>query len=207
MNYSGVSLTAALERYNRLFDNQHYHQIAALLTADLHTERDAPQVTDALNWLIDACLGLCGSSAHENAPRLLAVFCGQNDITFSTVDAIYRYLLIFQQSHDTRADDFESTAKALLRAYAAQDALSPAASHANGIHSWQGRMTYELFTAADYLTQAAIQLLQHGSAAYIREKLQHGLRRITGALYEGVRHSRDADAFDFHGTHFPKLGE
>jgi hypothetical protein len=43
----------------------------------------------------------------------------------------------------------------------------------------------------------------HGSLAYIREKLQSGLRRLTGALYEGVRHSGHPGLFDFSSTYFP----
>lgn len=64
-------------------------------------------------------------------------------------------------------------------------------------------MAYELLVAADYLTQAAVQFLLQGSASYIREELQYGLRRITGALYEGVRHSDTPAMFNFKGTYFP----
>jgi hypothetical protein len=200
---TGLALQTALERYNRLFDNAQYNTIAALFATDLRADRDSSRVSDVLNLLIDACLGLCGSSTHADAPRLLAVFCGQNDMTIATIDAIHHYLLTFVQPHDTRADDFECAAKALLKSYAAKDNLSASASCANGIHSWQGRMAYELLVAADYLTQAAVQLLLHGSASYIREKLQYGLRRLTGALYEGVRHSSTPAMFNFKGTYFP----
>jgi hypothetical protein len=55
----------------------------------------------------------------------------------------------------------------------------------------------DLLAASDYLVQAAAQLLQHGDAGYTREKLQSGLRRITGALHEGVRHSERPEMFDF----------
>lgn len=203
MTDTGLDLHTALERYNRLFDSAQYNAIAALVAADLRAERDSPRVSDTLNLLIDTCMGMCGSPTHADAPRLLAVFCGQNDVSIATIDAIHRYLLTFEQPPDTRADDFECTAKALLKGYAAKDGLSAAASCANGIHSWQGRMAYELLVAADYLTQAAVQLLQHGSTSYIREKLQYGLRRLTGALYEGVRHSDTPVMFNFKGTYFP----
>lgn len=203
MTDSGLDLHSALERYNLLFDGVQYNAIAALVAADLRAERDSLRVSDVLNLVIDACLGLCGSPTHADAPRLLAVFCGQNDVSIATIDTVHRYLLTFEQPPDTYADDFECTAKALLKGYAARDGLSAAADCANGIHSWHGRMAYELLIAADYLAQAAVQLLQHGSASYIREKIQYGLRRITGALYECVRHSDTPATFNFKGTYFP----
>jgi hypothetical protein len=203
MTDAGPALQTALERYNRLFDNAQYNTIANLMTADLGADRDSSSVSDVLNLLIDACLGLCGSPTHADAPRLLAVFCGQNDVSIPTIDALHHYLLTFVQSPDTRADDFECASKALLKAYGAKDSLNAAGSCANGIHSWQGRIAYELLVAADYLTQAAVQLLIHGSESYIREKLQYGLRRLTGALYEGVRHSDTPAMFNFKGTYFP----
>jgi hypothetical protein len=64
-------------------------------------------------------------------------------------------------------------------------------------------MAYDLLAASDYLVQAAVQLLIHGNLSYIREKLQHGTRRITGALHEGIRHSKRPNLFDFSNTHFP----
>jgi hypothetical protein len=138
---------------------------------------------------------------YELAWLKLATFCGQNAITIPTIDAIYTYLLLFQQVKDTRADDFEGTAKALLKAYETTDTLRAAVSCANGVHGWRGRMAYELLAAADYLTQAAIQLLMHGNLSYIREKLQSGLSRITGALHEGARHSERPELFDLHTIH------
>jgi len=50
---------------------------------------------------------------------------------------------------------------------------------------------------------AAVQLLMHGNEAYIREKLYHGLQRLTGALHEAVRYSPRLDRFDFSETVFP----
>lgn len=140
MTDTGLSLQTALERYNRLFDNGQYSAIAVLFAADLRADRDSPRVSDALNLLIDACLGLCGSPTHADAPRLLAVFCGQNEVSIATVDAIHRYLLTFEQPSDTRAEDFECAAKALLKGYAAKDSLDASASCANGIHSWQASL-------------------------------------------------------------------
>jgi len=100
-------------------------------------------------------------------------------------------------------EDFQATAKALLRGYASFDSLHSAATAANGIHSWQGRVAYDLLVASDYLTQTAIQLLSDGNLFYIREKLQQGIRRITGALHEGLRYSKHPNLFDFSNTHFP----
>lgn len=197
----------ALNRYNRLFNNGQYTAIAAMLAADLRTSRDSERTADAVNLVTDAALMLCAHPHYELAWLKLATFCGQNAITIPTIDAIYTYLLIFQQVKDTRADDFEGTTKALLKSYESLDNLRAAVSCANGVHGWRGRMAYELLAAADYLIQAGVQLLMHGNLAYIREKLQSGLRRLTGALYEGVRHSESPDAFDFQSTHFPRIGD
>jgi hypothetical protein len=133
----------------------------------------------------------------------LASFCGQNGVSIATIDAIYRYLLIYQQSGDNRAEEFELTAKALSKCYSTSDSLKAAVSCANGIHSWRGRMAYDLLAAPDYLVQAADQLLMPGNLSYIREKLQSGLQRITGSLYEGIRHSERPALFDFSTTYFP----
>ena len=104
---------------------------------------------------------------------------------------------------DVRIDDFEATAKGMLRAYSGLDDLKTATAHANGVHSWQGRMAYELLAAVDYLTQTAIQMLAHGDESYAREKLHKGLNRITGALYEGIRHSDQPTLYNFKSTYFP----
>ena len=64
-------------------------------------------------------------------------------------------------------------------------------------------MAYQLLAASDYLVQAAVQLLIDGNEAYIREKLQSGLQRISGALLEGTRHSEHPEMFDFSTTRFP----
>src|SRR5690348_9040340 len=94
----GLGLQTALERYNHLFDNTRYNALAATLAAELRADRDTQRVSDALNLLTDAALGLCGSPLHGDAPRLLAVFCGQNGVSIPTIDALYRYLLTFTQT-------------------------------------------------------------------------------------------------------------
>jgi len=195
--------TTALSRYNRLFDNQQYSAIADRIAVDLRAPRDSVRVSDVMNEVTDVALSLNGHSHYAGAWLKLATFCGQNAVSIPTIDAIYTYLLIYQQPGDNRAEEFELTAKALLKAYETQDTLKAAVSCANGIHGWRGRMAYDLLAASDYLVQAAVQLLMHGNLSYICEKLQSGLRRITGALYEGVRHSERPELFNFSTTYFP----
>jgi hypothetical protein len=203
MNTTETITQQALNRYNRLFDNGQYTVIAVLFAIDLRSDRESNRVADAMNLVTDTALALCQHPHYEQAWLKLATFCGQNAVTIPTIDAIYTYLLIFQQAKDTRADDFEGTAKALLKAYETTDTLRAAVSCANGVHGWRGRMAYELLTAADYLVQAAVHLLMHGNLTYIREKLQSGLRRLTGALYEGIRESDMPAMFNFKATYFP----
>jgi len=203
MNTTETITQQALNRYNRLFDNGQYSAIAATLATDLRANRDSERTADGMNLVTDTALSLCQHPHYEQAWLKLATFCGQNAITIPTIDAIYTYLLIFQQMKDTRADDFEGTAKALLKTYESLDTLRAAVSCANGVHGWRRRMAYELLAAADYLMQSAIQLLMHGNLSYIREKLQSGLRRLTGALYEGIRESDTPAMFNFKATYFP----
>jgi hypothetical protein len=203
MNTTEIITQQALNRYNRLFDNGQYSAIAVMFAADLRNDRESSRIADAMNLVTDTALALCQHPHYELAWLKLATFCGQNAVTIPTIDAIYTYLLIFQQMKDTRADDFEGTAKALLKAYETTYTLRAAVSCANGVHGWRGRMAYELLAAADYLTQAAVQLLIHGNLSYIREKLQSGLRRLTGALYEGIRESDMPAMFNFKATYFP----
>jgi hypothetical protein len=203
MNTTDTITQQALNRYNRLFDNGQYTGIAERLAADLRADRNSVRVADAMNLVTDTALSLCQHPHYELAWLKLATFCGQNGISIPTIDAIYTHLLIFQQVRDTRADDFEATAKALLKTYESVDTLRAAVSCASGVHGWRGRMAYELLASADYLTQAATQLLLHGNLSYIREKLQSGLRRLTGALYEGIRESDTPAMFNFKETYFP----
>lgn len=203
MNTTETITQQALNRYNRLFDNGQYTAIAVMFAADLRSDRESTRVADAMNLVTDTALALCQHPHYELAWLKLATFCGQNAVTIPTIDAIYTYLLIFQQVKDTRADDFEGTAKALLKSYESVDTLRAAVSCANGVHGWRGRMAYELLAASDFLVQAAVQLLMHGNLSYIREKIQSGLQRITGALHEGTRHSERPDLFDFSTTRFP----
>ncbi len=193
----------ALKRYNSLFDNQQYSAIADCIAVDLRAPRDSVRVSDVMNEATNVALSLNGHSHYADAWLKLATLCGQNAVSIPTIDAIYTYLLIYQQPGDNRAEEFDLTAKAMLKSYEGMDALKAAVSCANGIHGWRGRMAYDLLVASDYLVQAAVQLLIHGNLSYLCEKLQSGLRRISGALYEGVRHSERPELFNLSTTYFP----
>ena len=195
--------TQALARYNSLFNNQQYQAIAAQLAIDLRTERDSMRISDMMNEVTNVALSLVGHSHYDDAWIKLATICGQTGISIVAIDMIYNYLLIYQQPADMRVDDFQMTAKCLLKAYEAMDALRASVSCANGVHGWRGRMAYDLLSASDYLVQTAVQLLIHGNLSYIREKLQMGLKRIVGALHEGLRHSERPELFDCHDIEFP----
>jgi hypothetical protein len=193
---------AAMQRHHELFDSTRYNTIGEFLASNLNADRDDQRVVDAMIAVQNAAFELCGKTDFDGEWHKLAVLCGQSFLSFHTVDAIRDFLRRFA-TDDTRIDDFEATAKGMLRAYSGLDDLKTATAHANGVHSWQGRMAYELFAAVDYLTQTAIQLLAHGDEAYTREKLHKGLNRITGALYEGIRHSEQPDLYNFKSTYFP----
>ena len=134
MNTIEAITQTALNRYNRLFDNQQYTAIAERFVTDLRSNRDSVRVADAMNLVTDTALSLCQHPHYELAWLKLASFCGQNAVPIATIDVTYTYLLIFQQAKDTRADDFEGTAKALLKAYETTETLRAAVSCANGIH-------------------------------------------------------------------------
>jgi hypothetical protein len=180
---------AALRRYHDTFDPARYDALADQLASTLYTERDDTRVSDGMVALQDACLDLCGHPDCAGACQRLAVFCGLHALSVNMVDALRDELRRFAPD-DVRIDDFDGTARALLHAYSGLHDLRTAAACANGVHSWQGRMAYALLHAVEYLTLAALVLLQHGDEAYIREKLQNGLQRITGL-------------FIFRGTYFP----
>ncbi|MEQ8673790.1 MAG: hypothetical protein RLP44_29840 [Aggregatilineales bacterium] len=93
----------ALARYNKLFDNQKYQEIADRLAVDLRVDRDSVRVADAMNCLTDTALFLSGHSHYADAWVKLAAFCGKNAVSLPTLDLIYGYLLIFQQASNTDA--------------------------------------------------------------------------------------------------------
>jgi hypothetical protein len=193
---------AAMQRYHDRFDAAQYNAIGEFLASNLNADRDESRVVDILIALQNTAFGLCDHPDYATAWHPLAVQCGQNFLSFHTVDAMRDFLRRFAPD-DVRIDDFEATAKGMLRAYSGLDDLQTATAHANGVHSWQGRMAYELLAAVEYLTHAAILLLTHDDDGYIREKLHKGLNRITGALYEGVRHSDQPALYNFKSTYFP----
>lgn len=192
----------AMQRYHDHFDAAQYNAIGEFLASNLNADRDESRVVDILVGLQNTAFGLCDHPDFATAWHPLAVQCGQNFLSFHTVDAMRDFLRRFALD-DVRIDDFEATAKGMLRAYSGLDDLKTATAHANGVHSWQGRMAYELLAAVDYLTQTAIQMLARGDESYAREKLHNGLNRITGALYEGVRHSDQPALYNFKSTYFP----
>lgn len=193
----------ALKRYNSLFDNDQYSAIAHHLAHDLNLSRDSFQVSDMMNEITNTALTLCNHSQYADSWLKLATVCGQNTVSTATIEAIHRYLLIYQQVGDTRADDFELTAKSLQKAYEVMPTLKAMVSYTNGVHGWRGRMAYDLIVVSDLLVQVAVQLLIHGNLSYIREKLQLGLKRIIGALHEGLRHSERPEQFDFSAFQLP----
>ncbi|MBN8595830.1 MAG: hypothetical protein J0M33_29015 [Anaerolineae bacterium] len=194
---------SAFVRYNTAFDHTLYTTIGEFIASNLNAERDDPRVVALMTALQDASLELCGHPDQGGAFHRLAVSCGQSFLSRHTLEAISHFLQRFAAEEDLRNADFEGTAGAMMTGYSGRDDLQTAAAHANGIHSWQGRAAYHLLVACDFLTLTAIQLLAHGDAAYIREKLKQGVERITAALYEGVRHSDQPDLFDLTTTCFP----
>ncbi|HUN10454.1 MAG TPA: hypothetical protein PLQ56_27890 [Aggregatilineales bacterium] len=194
--------STAMQWYHERFDNARYTAIAEFVASNLNADRDDERVVDLLVALQNTAFGLCDHPDFATAWHRLAVQCGQNFLSFHTVDAIRDFLRLFAPD-DTRIDDFEATAKAMLRSYGGLDDLKTATAHANGVHSWQGRMAYELLAAVEYLTHASILLLGHEDDEYIREKLHKGLNRITGGLYEGIRHSSEPSRYNFKSIYFP----
>jgi hypothetical protein len=186
----------ALARYHSAFDNALYSEMATFIASSLNADRDDDRVMNLLVAAQNAAFELCRHLVHTGAWQILAVRCGNSFLSFHTVDIIRNFLRLFAPN-DTRIDDFEATAKALLRAYSGLDDLKIATAHANSVHSWQGRMAYELFAAVDYLTHAATLLLAHEDDGYVREKLQSGLNRIKSGLYEGIHHSQNPALYDF----------
>lgn len=195
--------TAALRRYHETFYPKQYNDITGQLASNLYAERDDSRVTDGMITLQDACLELCGHPDHDGACHRLSVWCGLNALSFNTIDSMRDYLQRFGGSDDMRIEDFACTGRAILRAYSGLDDLKTATACANGVHSWHGRAAYALLHAVEYLILAAVHLLQRGDDAYTREKLKGGMQRLTGALYEGVRHSSQPSQFVFRGTYFP----
>jgi hypothetical protein len=149
----------ALERCNRLFRSRQYRLLADHIAADLQLPRSAPRVSDGMNAVTDTALSLCGHGFYAHAWRKLATFCGENRVSAATVDQIYRYLLVYRQAGDTRAEDFAAAAKALLLAHRASSVLEEALSCVCSASGGRERAARELLAAAQRLTRTAALLL------------------------------------------------
>jgi hypothetical protein len=178
---------SSLDRYNRLFNNIAFRSISAAIAEDLKTHPDHSRVTDLMNVVTDAALGLSGYPHYPDGWLKLAIMCAQNELTVGTVDSISQYLRIFQQAHDTYADDFALTAKALLKLHEATTGLNAATACANGIHNAHGRTAYDLLAAAELLTRAATIALEQDDPHYMMEKARAAQERIGFALRENLR--------------------
>lgn len=187
----------AFERYNQLFDSNQYQALAQSLTDGLGTDRDSSQVSDAMNEVTHVALALCGYSHYDDAWLKLAVFCGQNQVNDDTIRKLHTYLLIFQQAGDTRADDFESTARALRRVHVGQQQIDEAVTLICAAHGWRGRLAYHMLYAASYFVQIAAQMLLGDDALYERKKIFHGIKHTQWALREGSEYSDNPDNFKF----------
>jgi hypothetical protein len=193
---------AAMQRYHDRFDSRLYSTMCEFIASNLSAKSHEQDVISLLAAAQNGALELCDDPDHLGAVHLLAVQCGRNFLSVHTADAIWRFLRAFNEE-DARLDEFEATAKAILLAYSALDDLKTATAHANGVHSWQGRMAYELLGAINLLAHGAIALLSHDDEAYTHEKVHAGLNRITGALYEGIRGSEAPHLYDFRSVYFP----
>jgi hypothetical protein len=119
---------AALQRYHDRFDPDRYNAIGEQLASNLYAERDDARVTDGMVALQDACFELCGHPDHAGACQRLAVYCGINALSFYTIDALRDNLRRFDDGDDVRIEDFDCTARAILRAYSGLDDLKTAAA-------------------------------------------------------------------------------
>lgn len=178
----------AYDKYHALYDNEKYRAITQVIAEELRLERDGKQAPDMANMITDASLGLCGHPSYEKACHTLALFCGWNSLSPTTIDIIHRYLSPFQDMGDTRADDFEALAKTLYHIQTIQSSLQMAVGHANGLHSWEGRASYHLLASTSQLLQGVKALLQASTASYVQEKLVSGIGHITYALREANEH-------------------
>ena len=121
---SGITTALTIDQYNA---------IGEFLASNLNADRDDQRVVDGMIAVQNTAFELCGHPDFDGAWHKLAVFCGQNSISFHTVDAIRDFLRRFSPD-DARIDDFEATAKGMLRAYSGLDDLKTATAHANGVH-------------------------------------------------------------------------
>jgi hypothetical protein len=195
-------VTTALQHYHAHFDNVRYLAIAEFIAANLYADRTDARVVNLLISTQNAALELCGHPHHSGAGHTLAVHCGNHFLSLHTIDAMRDFLHLFKED-DARIDDFELTAKAILKAYSGLDDIKTAVAHANGVHGWRGRMAYDFLAASAALVVASSQLLMEGELSYIHEKLQSSFQLLIGALHEGVRGCDNPSWFDFKTVRFP----
>lgn len=193
---------AAMQRYHERFDSTLYNTMGEYIASNLNTDRDDERVVSIVVAAQNGGLELCEHPDLAASLHTLAVQCGRSFLSVHTIDAMWRFLRTFNED-DTRLDDFEATAKAMMIAYRALDDLKTATAHANGVHSWHGRAAYDLLAAVELFTHAAITLLAHDDEPYTHEKLHRALNRVTGALYECVRGSEQPRLFNFKSVYFP----
>ncbi len=175
---------SAYARYHSLYDNNQYQTVTQLVAEELTRKHESEAAADVGNLITDAALGLCGHATFATACHRLALFCVANGVSPVAIEAIYRYLLVFQQAKDRRADDFEALAKTLYYLQTITEALQTATAHATGIHSWQGRTGYHLLASASQLLQTTQILLTGATADYAHEKLKKSITQLSYALNE-----------------------
>lgn len=190
---------AAYARYHSLYDNDQYRTVNQLVAEELAIKQDSEVASDVANLITDAALGLCGHDAFTGACNQLALFCGSNNVSPVVIEAIYRYLLVFQQAKDRRADDFEALAKTLFYLQTITQSVQTAVAHASDIHSWEGRTGYHLLASAGQLLQTTHALLTNASADYAQEKLKKSITQLNYALNEAAKN----ETAGFSGVTFP----
>lgn len=190
---------AAYARYHSLYDNDQYRTVTRLVAEELAVIHDSEAASDVGNLITDAALGLCGHDSFTGAWNRLALFCAFNKISLVAIEVIYRYLLVFQQAKDHRADDFEALAKTLFYLQTSTQSVQIAVAHASDIHGWEGRTSYHLLASAGQLLQTTQALLTNARANYAQEKLKKSITQLNYALNEAAQN----ETAGFSGITFP----
>jgi hypothetical protein len=86
---------AAMQQYHDRFDAAQYNAIGEFLASNLNAERDDERVVSLLVAAQNGGLELCGHPDLIGAMHTLAVQCGQNFLSFHTVDAMRDFLRRF----------------------------------------------------------------------------------------------------------------
>lgn len=157
-----------------------------------------------MSALESACLEVCGHPDQVGACQRLAQWCGLNVSSIQTIEAMTGYLRRFVVEETAQVYDFRNAAGALVRAQIGLRELREAASYANGVTGWRGRMAYALLHAAECVVMAAIHLLLRGEDRAVREALRLGMSAVIGALYEGITHADSPSRYDLSSMRMPK---